>query len=286
MKKRTMIWGFVPLAVAALMATGCNKEAEVPGLRIVEEGMSAGHGNKVYVDTAARLSNSWVAGEKVGIYYGWSDVERTIDYGDNAYYIDYTPYEDFVAWYPQYYGQNGGDVYSANMQFCQDLIYEDLSRPNIPFPMVAFGNSVDEALMFRHVTGALTFTVKNNTGETKKVSRASVWTYLHNIWPSNDKVLHCDNAYNLSYTSTPSDQCNFYFHPDSDYEFMSSSDDCISLAPGESFRCIFPVPVTSDPTNFMITFFDENGSDIIYRTMSGLTIERNHMYNLGQYNLQ
>ncbi len=281
-----MIWGIVPIAVAALMATSCNKEAEVRGLRIVEEGMSGGHGTKVYVDTAARLGNSWVTGEKVGIYYGYSDGSYDIEYGDNAHYINYTPYEDFVAWYPQYYGANGGDVYSANIQFSPDLIYEDLAYPNIPFPMVAFGTRESQSLMFRHVTGALTFTVVNNTGETKKISKANVWTDGHDIWPRYNKTLHCDNAYNLSTTGTMQDQCEFFFHPSSDYEFMSSEDDCITLASGESFRCILPVPVTSESTNFMITFYDNSGQEICYRTIYGLTIERNHMYNLGQYNLQ
>lgn len=282
-----MIWGLVPLAVAALMATGCNKETEPRGLRIVEEGMSGGHGTKVYVDTAARLGNNWVTGEKVGIAASWgSGSDYTIDYGDNAHYIYYDPYEDFVAWYPFENGEKGDDVYSANIQFSPDLIYEDLAYPNIPFPMVAFGTRESQSLMFRHVTGALTFTVKNNTGETKKISKANVWTDGHDIWPRYNKTLHCDNAYNISTTGTMQDQCEFFFHPDSGYEFMSSDEDCITLASGESFRCILPVPVTSESTNFMITFYDNSGQEICYRTISGLTIERNHMYNLGQYNLQ
>ena len=279
MKKRTMIWDVLPLAVAALLATGCSKEVGVHGLRIVEEGMSAGHGDKVIVDTAARLSNSWVAGERVGIYYGYGDSDVEIRSGENAYYISYDPYEDFVAWYPYYYGKNGGDVYSADIQFDYNLIYDDLALPNIPFPMVAFGARGDEALMFRHVTGALTFTVMNNTGETKNIASVNVNDPNgETIWPSSGKVLHCDNELNLSYSGTAQSQHFFYF--------KCGENDYITLAPGESFRCILPVPVTSAPTNFEISFWDESDTYIIGRSMSGLSIERNHMYNLGQYNLQ
>ena len=63
------------------------------GLRIVEENMSGGHGTKVYVDTAARLGNSWVTGENVGIYYGYSDGSYDIEFNNTllpgkAYYFE------------------------------------------------------------------------------------------------------------------------------------------------------------------------------------------------------
>lgn len=57
------------LMAAALLAAGCTKEARVPGLRILEEGMNGG-GAKVLVDPSNHSSNQWIAGESIGVYMG------------------------------------------------------------------------------------------------------------------------------------------------------------------------------------------------------------------------
>ena len=299
--------GLLPLLAAAMLAAGCTKEARVPGLRILEEGMNGG--SKVIIDPSNPTRNSWVEGETIGIFDGQNAAEYEIKKTESGdFYVDYTGRDgDIVAWYPysaitygdlaigDYVSHYPTNVNSVTVPFRFDQQPIDDGKLKVDLQMVAFANAGGGSLMFRHVTGALAFDVVNNTGRTIPLSYIRVFAYRNDaqayLWPlpfsfgdTRNGFVCSKNGNDISveYLATPSEEtcCHSYW----DY-YMSG----IELDDGESFRCILPIPVTSAPTDFIFEACEYammgSGEHIISRTISGLTIERNHMYNLPTFYL-
>ena len=284
MKKTNMIWGLAPLALAALLATGCTKDADVPGMRIVEEGMATGQGSKVIVDVDNPTVNSWVAGESVGWFNGSEYGEWGIQQnGSNYYYVanDRTSCS-LALWYPSglgtYYA-NGNTEKVKFTSFPTSLNYSNRTQPSIQFPMAAFGESSDESAMFRHACGALCFNVVNNTGSDTTIGKVTIVLMRGgntiSIWPRSSGYAM---TFDKDGTITPASMSN-YSHS---YDLTSLG----TLAAGSLFRAILPVPVYSSSLDYTIRFYDDSDNLIKERTISGLTIERNNMYNLKDFNLK
>jgi len=288
--------GLLSLLAAALLAAGCSKEARVPGLRIFEESMNGSA--KVLVDPSNPAGNQWIAGESIGIY-DFGTRSCNIQQDGSKFYVDYnmSP-QPLVAWYPydaiNYYcgsfTPNSTDSVVMGFGLETDVIYrlrED-GKLSVRFPMVAFANEYDQSLMFRHITGAVAFDVVNNTGAAQTIAyiladaqRNSTWV---NLWPDcmngNGFVCRRDGSIGYLRPCDESDGRNNRL-----YRLAREDGNAIILADGDTLHCILPIPVTAEATDF--TFFVNNtpSNYIQMRTLTGMTIARNHMYNLPTFYL-
>ncbi len=307
MNKHRFCLSIVPLALAMLFIVGCTKEKEddiVPGLQLFEESM--GGNAKVLVQNGDLLHNTWIVGEKIG-FFGSSLVEGTVAHHQyNSYYVAYTPTGDFVSWYPRkatacLYGEHNDPtnadsvIITLSPALTMDTIFITNQGSSVQFPMVAFGNASSQSLMFRHVTGAITFWLKNTSGKTKKIrsmrvtaTKNSNSTELY-LWTSrkintnngNGLVCRPDTMY---YFRTPNGSNN---NNTDRFVFSSDTSDYYPLVNGDSVRITVPIPVTSVAANFQITFDSTllDSGVIKSRTIKNVTIARNKLYDFPTFNL-
>ena len=167
-----------------------------------------------------------------------------------------------------------------------DSVYKlrEDGKLSVRFPMVAFANVGAESLMFRHITGAVAFDVVNNTGSAQTIAYICVEAKRNgasvNLWPTGENGFVCRRDGSISYLAEE------YNIQDSWFYLMADADgDDITLANGTTLHCILPIPVTAEATDF--TFYVMNTSSIYIhkRTLTGMTIARNHMYNLPTFYL-
>lgn len=157
------------------------------------------NGAKVVVDTSDARNTSWKAYEDyVGIFQaGYAEKKYFMVFGSgNSHYLDddtswyggFLPTANFVAWYPY---SNNDIVTSPDTVFIREVdgsheFFNDGSM-TVKYPMVAFGDASTEVLEFRHITGMMSFTVENNSGEDFPIAGVSLYAY------KNDQpfVLYC-----------------------------------------------------------------------------------------------
>ena len=306
MIKKGLKWGAVPL-LAALLAVGCSKEDRTPGLRIMEENMK-GDGAKVWVDPSNVQHNSWVAGERVVCCPGGSQI--VAQEGSN-YYIDYTPSGSFVAAYPCYQYEYPDDSVFKMQSGCAILrditathwIADDGSM-KVDFPMVAFGDASTGNLMFKHVTGVISFVLENTTNEDYPIYMVEFETYkngnCHRIFPRNDYrypdhglfcTLGAGGELNLDLVAD-----RYYGYNDiRDAEGNDGAGGYYVLKAGTSIRLYLPVFPTENTDirlivhkaayNSVNAMWDDASSvgrddEYINRRIEGVTVERNHIVNL------
>lgn len=149
--------------------------------------------------------------------------------------------------------------------------------------------------MFRHVTGAITFWLKNDTRKAQKIrsmkvtaTKNSGWSNLY-FWTST-KI----NGNNGNGLVCRPDTMYYYRTPNSGnsnntdrFVFSSDTSDYYPLVNGDSVCITVPIPVTSVAANFEIKF-DSTLTDagvIKSRTIKNVTIARNKLYDFPTFNL-
>ena len=300
MIKKRLKWGAVPLMLAAMLATGCGKEANPPGLRIWEENMES-NGAKSLIAPDHITCNSWVDGEKIKIEPG-GEYDIIKDEDDKFYIAYFTPHCDFAAAYPASaeVEMNLDHVFFKNGSFGQHSFYDD-GRVDVKFPMVAHGQMDDRDLEFKHVTGALVVTMENTSDsnfvlysvELKAFKNGAEYALYPNLpeeslscWPEGDNlVVECDGTSN-SWT--------YYLE---DYEGNSPASGIPVIAPGGTLRVYLPVPPTEN-TDFKLVLhratklrstdanYNDWGRNYCYRSIADVTVQRNHMVILPTVQVQ
>lgn len=304
MIKKRLKWGAVPLMLAAMLATGCGKEANPPGLRIVKENMKS-NGAKSLIDPANPTCNNWVEGENVKIEPGgeYEIVRWGEEDGDSNFYIAYfTPHCDFTAAYPASaeVEMNLNKVFFKNGSFGQHYFYDD-GRVDVKFPMVAHGQMDAIDLEFKHVTGALVVTMENTSDsnfvlysvELQASKNGAEYALYPNLpeeslscYPDGDNlVVECDGTSN-SWT--------YYLE---DYEGNSPASGIPVIVPGGTLRVYLPVPPT-EHTDFILVLhratklrstdanYNDWGRNYCYRRITDVSVQRNHMLYLPTVQVQ
>ncbi len=262
-----------------------------------------GNGFKSLVDTADARRNGWVeAVEEIGVFSATRGLETSIGVlkeGEGKYYIDYTPTEDFVAWFPcaNMETTESADSVRIGDKAGTNAVYDD-GKVRVEFPMVAFGNASSENLVFRHVTGALAFTLENNGSVDFPISKVqfeaskngSPFGLWPDYWEGDGLVCRQDGNGNLVVESRVSNSIVSYNVTDAEDYGMQV------LRPGQTVRVYFPIPVTEN-TDFKVTVkegedhgdgsWDDKVNGIqVTKYIRNITIQRNHILNLPKFQIQ
>lgn len=262
-----------------------------------------GNGFKSLVDTADARRNGWVeAVEEIGVFSATRGLETSIGVlkeGEGKYYIDYTPTEDFVAWFPcaNMETTESADSVRIGDKAGTNAVYDD-GKVRVEFPMVAFGNASSENLVFRHVTGALAFTLENNGSVDFPISKVqfeaskngSPFGLWPDYWEGDGLVCRQDGNGNLVVESRVSNSIVSYNVTDAEDYGMQV------LRPGQTVRVYFPIPVTEN-TDFKVTVKEGEGHDDgswddkvngiqVTKNIRNITIQRNHILNLPKFQIQ
>ena len=313
----------MPLMAAALLAAGCTKEVETPGLRIIEKSMTGRAGNsKVAVDFTDLTHNTWMAGgaasgqrgaycrENIFIAQGSSSNNvYAIQESEGNYYIDYSPTDDFSAAYPTTTNQSSTSVsipftpVNYVLRYITSGTYA--GKCQVQFPMAAFGHSGDKSVTFHHATGAIAFDIVNNIGSLNIKSivitaldendaAVGLWGRSYNgslTCTSNGNGINVTNDGTFNYTTFyPNNDQNtevlYYYY----CHYYSSLD--------ERIHVVVPIPATPRATKFQIAIYqaeitEENGERtiwdqgdlIIQRTTPLMDIGLNEIHKLGDFYL-
>ena len=301
MLKKRLKWGAVPL-LAAMLATGCGKEANPPGIRILAENMER-NGAKSLIDPTNPTCNSWVVGDKVKIEPGgeYEIVKEEDENGDSCFYIAYfTPHCDFAAAYPASaeVEMNLDHVFFKNGSFGQNSIYDD-GTVDVKFPMVAHGQMGAGDLEFKHVTGALVVTMENTSDSNfvlysveLRAFKNGVEYALYPVLPEESLICYPEGRDNLVVECDGTSNSWTYYMED--YEGNSPASGIPVIAPGETLRVYLPVPPTED-TDFRLVLhrasrwgagWADMGHNYCNRRITGVTVQRNHMLYLPTVQVQ
>lgn len=321
MTKHKWKWGVMPLMAAALLAAGCTKEVETPGLRIIEKSMTGRAGNsKVAVDFTDLTHNTWVAGgaenyasaayykEYIYVAQGSSSaVSKEILESGGNYYINFNPTDDFSAGYPNATNQTSSSVsipfslYDNVLRYITSGTYA--GKCNVQFPMAAFGHNGDHSVTFHHATGAISFDIVNNIGF--RYIKSIVVTALDenntavNLWnnivgltctPNGDGIIVDNNGTNNTIT--------FYPNNKQDPENAGSPFCYYTANNGDRIHVVLPIPATPKATKFQIAVYRAEITEghgggaiwvpsdlIIQRTTPLMNIGLNEIHKLGDFYL-
>ena len=310
-------WGVMPLMAAALLAAGCTKDVETPGLRIIEKNMTGRAGNsKVAVDFTDLTHNTWMAGGVESSEYGYyykeyisvaqgssSAVAKEILESEGNYYIEFNPTDDFSAGYPSATNQSATSVsipYSLSNNVLRYIRLDTYAgKCNVQFPMAAFGHSGDQSATFYHATGAIAFDIVNNTDITQIKSIVITALDENNaavgLWGGNLTCTPNGNGISVANSGT-SNTTKFY--PNTNYTKTSSTNYCYyGTGNGGRIHVVLPIPSTPKATKFQIAIYQANyvhgktgwyyeqGDLIIQRTTPLMNIGLNEIHKLGDFYL-
>ena len=330
MSNRKMKWGVWSLLAAAMLAPGCTKQEEetpLDGIRIYAEGMDMNGDSKLVFNLDQPTITYWYT---PGGYTAVNDSVYIFDEnhtghfllvsgGDNpgrsaviqfansvadpyGYHYEGQAFSAVYPWRLSCWKENG-TTYEYPQTSTDTIVvgwnsdayeYRIMSggKVRLKVPMVAFAEPNATSVMFRHITGAVAFYIKNCTGSSTMFPGFSVEAYRSSdgspayLWvnlPDNGFVCSKRNGgVDIRYLHTPdaSNASNLM-----GYNMTSAVSQLwgiIELEEGDSILCVMPIPITNEPTDFTLGTYGEFRE----RTIRGLKIKRNHMYFLPTFNLE
>ena len=217
------------LLIAFLLLAACQKEEEPRWLEVTTESYS---GSKVVVDGVA---SAWADGDELRV----NSTCVTIHKSGDRYYIDATEANATGvnrALYPASLSATAltGDAVTITLPTSYRYRTDGTGHQLIELPMAAC-EAAGERLCFKHLTGAMYFTIENSYGTTLQLDRLSVTS--DNYCLSGSRNIDFGDLTSVE----PDDEGG-----EADHTVSLLFDD-VSLGDGESLTVIIPVaPVGAD----------------------------------------
>ena len=291
------------VALAALLAASCGKDDDHSSpadgqLRLFAEPMNAG-GTKVLVDPAHVNDASWVTDEQIDLNGSKCTIKGS---KSDGFYLDgIEPLTvDMYAIYPASLNADGNHIAVTNdgaaacavniHSLCVEFV--DGNTQKVVFPMASKAIHDSPSLQFRHLTGGIRLTIKNNKEEDDlDVARLVVSATTATGDPAIYKDLQpTEDGWTPSLPpAVPTGEVGIEGNQDAQFIadmtlYLKEGDDyykTISAAGGEITFCM---PLLAREVKFLtIKGYSSTGDELFSKTKELATdtpILRNHMYNI------
>ena len=296
-------------AVAALLAASCGKDADHSSpadgqLRLFAEPMN-GNNAKVLVDPAHVNNASWVADEQLNLN-GTLCIIKGND--DDGYYLqDIAPLaEDMYAIYPASLNSGGNHIAVTNdgavacavniHSLCVEFVDGNIHK--VCFPMAAKASPNSPSLQFRHLTGGIRLTIKNNNEKDDlDVARLVVTATTSDSKPAIYKDLQpTEDGWTPSLPpAVPTGEVGIEGNQDAQFIadmtlFLKDGPHNYKTISAEGGEITFCMPLLArEVKNLTITGYSSTGDELFTKTKTletATAIERNRMYNIPTIEIQ
>ena len=296
-------------AVAALLAASCGKDADHSSpadgqLRLFAEPMN-GNNAKVLVDPAHVNNASWVADEQLNLNGTLCTIKGNDD--DGYYLQDIAPLaEDMYAIYPASLNSGGNHIAVTNdgavacavniHSLCVEFVDGNIHK--VCFPMAAKASPNSPSLQFRHLTGGIRLTIKNNNEKDDlDVARLVVTATTSDSKPAIYKDLQpTEDGWTPSLPpAVPTGEVGIEGNQDAQFIadmtlYLKDGSHNYKTISAEGGEITFCMPLLArEVKNLTITGYSSIGTELFSKTKeldAATPILRNHMYNIPTIEIQ
>lgn len=296
-------------AVAALLAASCGKDADLSSpadgqLRLFAEPMN-GNNAKVLVDPAHVNNASWVADEQLNLNGSLCTIKGNDD--DGYYLQDIAPLaEDMYAIYPASLNSGGNHFAVTNdgavacavniHSLCVEFVDGNIHK--VCFPMAAKASPNSSSLQFRHLTGGIRLTIKNNKVEDDlDVARLVVTATTSDSKPAIYKDLQpTEDGWTPSLPpAVPTGEVGIEGNQDAQFIadmtlYLKDGSHNYKTISAEGGEITFCMPLLAREVRYLtIKGYSSIGTELFSKTKeldAATPILRNHMYNIPTIEIQ
>ena len=284
------------LALMSLMVSACSKDSD-GRLRIYAEEMYGSHNTKVWVNPSdVSASASWVVGEQIDL----NGTPYSIANDGDGNYLDAEENslsESLYAIYPATVNTDGNNVtVTNNSASASTVVIKSLSvnfrngGHDITFPMATGQTDKSSGkLLFKHLTGGMTLTLANTTGDDCTVGSVKVVVYGDGAAPTPITAHNVTTRWAVQGPVLPggeiggnNDNQTVGYASEMHFALKDNSTNGKIITSGSSIS--FVVPVTITPIKrLVVTGYSTNGAQLFVKDKvlsAAQTIQANHMYNI------
>ena len=284
------------LALMSLMVSACSKDGD-GRLRIYAEEMYGSHNTKVWVDPAdVSASASWVVGEQIDL----NGTPYSIANDGDGNYLDAEENslsESLYAIYPATVNTDGNNVTVTNNGMSTSTIIINSLAVNfrngghdITFPMATGQTDKSSGkLLFKHLTGGMTLTLANTTGDDCTVGSVKVVVYGDGAAPTPITAHNVTTRWAVQGPVLPggeigvnNDNQTVGYASEMHFTLKDNGANGKTITSGSSIS--FVVPVTITPIKrLVVTGYGTNGAQLFVKDKvlsTAQTIQANYMYNI------